>query len=145
MTATHPTTALCIWAFDNGFTIIGIKHILKSEFNIRGRRVTDAVSKSLGPRQSKLNLKSYEYNHAISIVERLISLDDLLTFFDAEQFDYWTIKQLLKQSIIWEHHDSQLIWRRLQRLQRREQRRSLKNWSDRSLTDYVRLNNIFTP
>jgi len=144
MTAKHPITSLCIWAYDEGFSIIAIKHILKLEFNIRGRRVTDAISKSLGPRQLRMNEKSYSYISHEAVVKRITTLDDLLTFFDGREYDYWTIKQLLKLSPIWDTYDSQIIWRRFQRIQRREQRSSLKKWRDRSLTQFVLLNDIYS-
>ena len=145
MTSKHPITALSIWAFEQGFTIIAIKHILRIEFDIRGRRVTDAISKSLGPRQIKKNARDFNYIQAAIAMHHISDLEDLITFFDERNIDYWSTKQLLKQSSIWDDYESNIVWRRFQRLQRKEQRQSLANWSGRSLTEYVRVNNIYTP
>ena len=79
------------------------------------------------------------------MIQSDLLLEDLVSLFDDGAIDYWSIKQLLKESSIWEKHESKIIWRRFQRLLRKEQRHALAEWNDRALTSYVVVNGIFVP
>lgn len=145
MTAAHPTTAFAIWCYEQGFTIIQIKHIFRREYGITGRRVTDAISKSLAPRQRQANQSSFDYKRHELMVAQIKELDGLITYCDEHGIDYWSIKQLIKESPVWSSNEPNIIWRRFQRIQRKEQRQGLRDWLDRDLTIHAALEGIFVP